>query len=692
MTCFRIAVVTLTLSLLPEGAGTALASENLLVNPGFEQALFEQALEPAWEKRTPDDAQRRLYRDENGGRSGAAVVLQNVEPAYTRLRQGHDRSIVVEPGSLVELAAWVKSEQDDKGVAMLQIYCIDDEGQIVAQPTSRSYPGPFDWTRLRVQTTVPERTAYLMAYLQTRDGVGRVWFDDVELRVRRGPAPRVPAPKIALLTDLSDDHAAVQEARVLFEDGLTRLESGESAALKDCTGALVLYEGDVPDATWPSLIDFARGGGRVFMDIRAFARCLGAEAEAVEVGKVEGQSLAARMAAGLRVVKESEATAGFALGQVMPRASWPDGKLMVLPTGFAAAGLEVLAVAPGERPGLVRLAVGEGSITACDVLSLREPYCRNVGAYYKFTPVSGALGNPVLLGQYYPRRLAYEGVVEEMKRLAETYPAIRIEEEGPASEDYRLWSLNLGTPGKPLYFLYAAAHGSEWEPGYGLLTFAQRIAEGRLEDVIDLAKVQIKIIPLLNPGGYDRMRRQNPQGVDLNRQGDFQWERFQGRDSNNDGVWAPGDYDWKGTAPFTEPEAKVYRKIAELPNLYCVLDYHGNTSVTSNKIGILPAAGHPDNELMAFDLQRIANARLRGRHLLRQNDEETVSQYLLDRVSMGGGTPFLMNTSARDKYGLLIELTAGYGESYGTILQTDVTCELCRALFLAYPVPAEWPR
>ncbi len=683
---FRTRILGLMVSILAAGGVALSAGENLLVNPGFEQDV-----EPAWEKRTPEDSQRKLYRAEGAGRAGAAVVLENVEPAYTRLRQGHDRSIVIEPGSLIELSAWVKSEQDDQGVAMLQIYCMDDEGQITAQPTSRPVPGPFDWTRLRVQTTVPERTAYVMAYLQTRDGVGRVWFDDVELCVRRGPVPRQPAPKIALLTDLPDDHATIEEARVLLE-GLTSADSTTSEALRDAVGALVLYEGDVPDGIWQSLAAFARGGGRVFMDIRAFARCYGAEAVAVEIGPVEGQPLQSRMATGLRVVQASDATAGFEVGQVMPRASWPDGKLFVLPEGFALPGLEVLAVAPDERPGLVRLAVGEGSITACDVLSLREPYCRNVGAYYKFTPVSGALGNPVRFGQYYPRKLPYDGVVEEMKRLAEEYEAIRIEDEGPASEDYRLWSLNLGTPGKPLYFLYCAAHGSEWEPGYGLMTFAQRLAEGEFDDVIDLAKVEIKIIPILNPWGYDHRRRQNAQGVDLNRQGDYRWERFQGRDSNEDGVWGPGDYDWKGTAPFSEPEARVYRRIVEAPNLYCILDYHGNTSARSNKLGILPVTAHPDNELMAFDLQHIVNERLRGRHLLRQNDEETVSQYLLDRVRMGGSIPYLMNTGARDRFGVLIELTAGYGESYGTILQTDVTCEMCRALFVAYPPPAEWPK
>jgi hypothetical protein len=42
------------------------------------------------------------------------------------------------------------------------------------------------------------------------------------------------------------------------------------------------------------------------------------------------------------------------------------------------------------------------------------------------------------------------------------------------------------------------------------------------------------------------------------------------------------------------------------------------------------------------------------------------------------------NTSARDKFGLLIELTAGYPAPYGTVPQTDVVCERCHALFAAY--------
>ena len=681
----RACVLAVWACLLASGPATA---EDLLSNPGFEETL-----EPVWEKRTPDSAQHRIYREEGTGRTGAAVVLEHIEPSYTRLRQGHDRSVVVPPGSLVELSGWIRSGLDEEGAAMLQLYCMDADGQITAQPVSRTVRGASGWTRCRVLTMVPERTAYVMAYAQTRGGKGKAWFDDFELAVRRAPQPRIPARRIALLTDLPDDHPTLAEARTLFEEGLLRLELAPAALSGDFAGALALFAGDVPESLWGELSAFAARGGRVFMDLQAFARCHGRAAVAAEFGTMDRRPLPERMQAGLRVAREAAATAGFAVGQTMPRCSWPDGKLLVLPADFALPGLEILAVDPDGRAGMVQIGIGQGTIVACDVLSLRAPRHSHVGAYYKFTPVSGALGNPVRLGRYYPARLPYAGVVDEMKRLAAAFPeTIRIEEEGPASEDYRLWSLNLGTPGAPLYFLYAAAHGSEWEPGYGLLAFAQRLAEGALATEIDLAKVEIKIIPLLNPGGYDRFRRQNPQGVDLNRQGDYQWQQFQGRDGNKNGVWDPGDYDWKGTAPFTEPEARIYRRIVAKPTLYCLLDFHGNSSATNNKLAILPVTAAPENELLALDLQRLANERLRGRHLLWQNDEKQASQYLLDHVRLNEGTPVLMNTGARDRYGLLVELTSGYRDSYGTVLQTDVTCELCRALFLVYPPPPRWPR
>lgn len=659
--------------------GAAFASAtNLLVNGGFENELA-----PAWEKRTPEDAARRIFRAAGEGRSGAAAVLENLEPTFTRLRQGHDRSIKIEPGQRIELSAWIKTDMEAAGEAMLQFYCLDAKGGILAQPQSRRVTGPADWTFCRMRTTVPEGTAYVMPYLQTRGGVGKVWFDDVSLTLLPPPAPLPPEPRVVLFSDLPEEHAVIKNARTLFGAGLVKAGDDPASALADAEGALALYEG-VPPGVWLALKGFAEKGGRVFMDIRAFAAAHGVEAVAVKVGDPASKNLQAVMRSGLTVLRSDDATAGFAVGQVMPRMGWPAGNLFMLPTGFSLAGLEILAEGPGGEPGLVKLAVGKGRVTACDLLSLREPYFRNIDAFYAFTPVSGALGNPPAFGQYYPRKWPYSGVVEELRRLAEKYPEISLEDEGDASGGYRLWSLNLGTPGQPLYFLYSSAHGSEWEPGYGLMTFARHLAAGRMQEVVDLTRVRIKIIPLLNPSGYDKMRRQNANGVDLNRQGDYRWERYKGRDSNNDGVYGPHDYDWKGSAPFTEPEAVAYKRIISDPALHCILDFHGNTSVKANKFGILPVTAHPENEERALAMQRVANLRLRGRHLLRQNSEATPSQYLLDYLRPNSGIPGLMNNGAEGRYGFLIEMTCGYGESYGTVLQTDFVCEMCRALFIAY--------
>jgi len=499
------------------------AADNLLRNPGFEDAL-----QPAWEKRTPEDASRKLRRVEGAGRSGGwAAVLENVQPAYTRLRQGNDRSIVVEPGSLLELSAWVKSELTDDGAVMLQLYCMNQEEHIRAQPTSRPIRGPFDWTKMHVRVLVPDETAFVMAYLQIREGVGQVIFDDVELAVKRGPRPRRPAPKIGLLTDLAEDSTCLTNLTTLFADGLVRVTSENAAKqLADCNGALVLFDSeDVPVASLEAAGQFAADGGRVFMDIRNFAQWQAVEATCMSMKSGNDASLQAAMTAGLQAIKASETTAGFEVGQIMPRASHPDGELFVLPEGLSKPGLEVLAVGPNGSPGLVRMSVGRGRVVAADVLSLREPYCRNVDAYYKYSLITNTLTNPVQFGEYYPKKLSYAELVELAEKIASSHTAIRFQDEGPASGDYRIFSLNLGRPGAPLYFLYAAAHGSEWEPGYGLLTFAKRVAEGRMIDVVDLDNVEIKIVPILNPSGYDQRRRHNAQGVDLNRQGDHRWHR-----------------------------------------------------------------------------------------------------------------------------------------------------------------------
>lgn len=787
------------------GSGCLAQAENLVRNAGFEEVLA-----PAWHKRTPEDAKRRIHRTSDQARSGeSCVVLENLETAYTRLRQGADQSIHIAPGSLVELSAWVKSELSADGRIIVQLFCMGAGDAILGSPAVRPKAERDGWHQFHGFIRIPDGMVYCMPYLQIRDGVGKVYFDDVHLRVTR-PPPAPPArPRVALLSDLAEDDSTLREMQTLLGNGLVSMVSAaDEERLRDCVGLVVLMRASpLPDWVRKALVSAVERELPVFMDIRSFAAWQELGTVAVDCGvrtndatwefageggvfevtvvcvderdgagriallhnevrldswqldqtpadgrdtpvqrtrqalalspgdrlalrlipdrgescrvdalelraadgtvtRVEAEDLTLgrnltvespalmfpkgikargspsaeqQMACGLRVVVDSEVTSGFSRGEIVPR-SGTGSALVVLAGSADVEGLQTLAVGPGDGPGLVRL----GNVVAADVLSLGEPSVRNVGAYYKYLFLTNTMLSRVRYGELYLKRYRYEEFVELMKQTAERHSAIRFEDEGAACGDYRMYSLNLGAPGAPLYFMYGACHGSEWEPGYGLLTFARRLAQGRLDDVVDLRRVSIKIMPILNPSGYDAFSRKNAHGVDLNRQGDCGWDVFRGTPRKKGGEYGPDSQQWKGAAPFAEPEAQVYRRICSDDRLFAVLDFHGNTSATNNKVGVLPTTARADNELRAFDLQDAVNRVLRGRFVLRQSDEDAPSPYLLGRVYVGGPVPFLMNTSMAGRYGILVELTAGYRSSYGTVLQTDVTCEICRAFLEAY--------
>ena len=676
-------VVLLAMAAIPLAAQEP---QNLVRNPGFEEELTG-----SWEKRTPDDKQRKLERQQDQSHTGKwSVMLENHDAKLTRLRQGSDRQLTIPAGSLVELTAWVKSELAAKGRASLQFYCMGEDGKILAQPQAGVSESGAEWRQVCLLVKVPKGTTHTMVYLQTDGAAGKAWFDDVVLRIVRQPQPAVPVAKIGVLTDLEPTDECRQNVNVLLGDGLVELKSDSLATgLAGCQGAFVLLRSAqlAPQIT-EALADFARQGRSVFMDLRAFAAWQGlslVDCQLPVPPKSDDQAKVApatrQMQVGLKVVKATPITAGFQVGQIVPYAG-PKGHLMVLAAVPPGKPIDILATADG-KPALVEMRVGQGRIVAADTLSLREPRHANIDAFYKFLFPANTVADPqrLMLAEYYPHKLTYAEFVEAMRDTAKAHPNLRMQEEGPACGDYKMVSLNIGKPGAPMYFLYGATHGSEWEPAYGLLTFAKHLAEGRLAGVVDLEKVCVKIVPILNPTGYDLRQRHNAHGVDLNRQGDQCWEQYPGRDTNKDGHYGPGDSDWKGEGSFSEPEAQTYRRIVQAPNLYCTLDFHGNTSALNNKIAIVPATSREGCMWRVMDLQDLVNRRLHMRYILWQNDEKCCSPYLLDRVYADRDRPVLQNTGARGRYGMLVELTAGYADSYGTVLQTEVTCEICRALF-----------
>jgi len=65
------------------------------------------------------------------------------------------------------------------------------------------------------------------------------------------------------------------------------------------------------------------------------------------------------------------------------------------------------------------------------------------------------------------------------------------------------------------------------------------------------ARIDLWIVPNLNPDGYAAHTRQNAHGVDLNR--------------NFGAMWAPighrGSLQWSGPRPFSEPETRIARRL-----------------------------------------------------------------------------------------------------------------------------------
>ncbi|MDY0167123.1 MAG: alpha/beta fold hydrolase [Thermoguttaceae bacterium] len=171
------------------------APVNLAPNPGFELA---DGGEPAfWEQRTPTDHERTLAWDAQVARAGTrSLRIDNRGPGLSRWRYGHLRDFALEPGSRGELTAWIKCD-GAKGSAHTKLYFLDPEGGIITQPQGDGISGTRDWTQTRQPFEVPEKTAYVMIYLEL-NGEGTAWFDDVVLT---GAATRPSADmRLARLT------------------------------------------------------------------------------------------------------------------------------------------------------------------------------------------------------------------------------------------------------------------------------------------------------------------------------------------------------------------------------------------------------------------------------------------------------------------------------------------------------------
>ncbi len=112
--------------------------------------------------------------------------------------------------------------------------------------------------------------------------------------------------------------------------------------------------------------------------------------------------------------------------------------------------------------------------------------------------------------------------------LSETGAAI--EDLGAGSDGVlHLYGLSYGdTANKPVIFIDADCHGSEWQSSHFAKEFMKRIIERDypnkplIDAIVDT--FAFYVVPSTNPWGYEANKYTNFNGVNLNRNTDVQWE------------------------------------------------------------------------------------------------------------------------------------------------------------------------
>lgn len=119
----------------------------------------------------------------------------------------------------------------------------------------------------------------------------------------------------------------------------------------------------------------------------------------------------------------------------------------------------------------------------------------------------------------------------------------------------------------PLMLITSGVHGYEKAAVYGVYEFVKQMLEKPLNSLAMesiLSNFSFKIIPIVNPGGYNDNDRNNRNGVNINRNFSYQWEDAPDKE--------------KGIAPYSENETRIIGQwLKENRHAYAYLDFHNLT-------------------------------------------------------------------------------------------------------------------
>ncbi|MCH7701548.1 MAG: hypothetical protein IID37_07655 [Planctomycetes bacterium] len=192
-------------------------------------------------------------------------------------------------------------------------------------------------------------------------------------------------------------------------------------------------------------------------------------------------------------------------------------------------------------------------------------------------------------GFHYTDFFPYEIMIDYLNELVAAHPDLaEMHDFGPTIEGRTVWGIRITGPGdsasRPGLLFHGLEHAREWIGGPVPIYAAEHLLTnyGTDPDITDLVdRIDWYFIPVMNPDGYvytwesDRYWRKNRRnngggsfGVDLNRNWGHEWG---GSGSSGN----PGDWTYRGTAPFSEPETQNMRNfILDHGNIRAYIDFH----------------------------------------------------------------------------------------------------------------------
>lgn len=172
------------------------------------------------------------------------------------------------------------------------------------------------------------------------------------------------------------------------------------------------------------------------------------------------------------------------------------------------------------------------------------------------------------------------------------------ESEAPGK---RIYELARGSDtDKPVILVQGGIHGHEWQSAYYVLELVKQMSDSEHPNHIVftrlLSKFAFRVIPLLNPGGYELGRRTNPNGVDLNRNYLQWWDNT---------PTGEGTSNYKGPAPLSEKETQISRGRIEAYRPFAFFDCHtwGAGSPDRTSLFIYPRELNNTQRVLLDDLE-----------------------------------------------------------------------------------------